>query len=94
MVKSEQTVDVICQHKQDGTIIPIKIRLKDEDEVYHEFVVKSYRILSHPGQYKLPSQIMTTSHRWSFECKILVLEREIRVKLLYNACEGQWRIRL
>lgn len=94
MVKSEQTVDVICQHKQDGTIIPIKIRLKDEDEVYQEFVVKAYKVLSHPGQYKLPSQIMTTSHRWAFECKIVVLEREIRIKLFYNACEGKWRVGL
>ena len=94
MVKSEQTVDVICQHKQDGTIIPIKICLKDEDKVYHEFVVKAYKVLSHPGQYRLPNQIMTTSHRWTFECKIAVLEREIRIKLFYNACEGQWRIRL
>ena len=91
MVKSEQTVDVICQHKQDGTIIPIKIRLKDEDEAYQEFVVKAYEVLSRPDQYKLPSQIMVAGHRWEFECKIVVLERERRIKLLYNACEGRWR---
>ena len=94
MVKSEQAVDVICQHKRDGTIIPIKIRLKDEDEVEHEFVVKAYRVLSHPVQHALPSQIMTTSHRWAFECKIVVLDRERRIKLFYNACDGHWSVGL
>ena len=27
----QQSLDVICQHKKDGTIIPLKIRLQDED---------------------------------------------------------------
>lgn len=32
-----QFVDVICQHKTDGTIIPLRIRVKDEDGIYQEF---------------------------------------------------------
>ncbi len=91
MVRSEQAVDVICQHKQDGSIIPIKIRLQDEDGVYQEFVVKAYRVLSHPGQYRLPSEVVTMGYRWTFECKINVLDRERRIKLFYNMSDGQWK---
>ena len=39
----QKSIDVICQHKQDGNIIPLKIRLQDEDGEYQAFVVKSYR---------------------------------------------------
>lgn len=26
-----RSADVICQHKKDGTIIPLKLRIEDED---------------------------------------------------------------
>ena len=29
----QQSLDVICQHKKDGSIIPLKIRLQDEEGV-------------------------------------------------------------
>lgn len=91
IVKPEQIIDVICQHKRDGTIIPIKIRLKDEDELYQEFVIKSYRVVYRPGQCMLPNEIPTMSHRWEFDCKIVVLSMERKIKLSYNAHEGLWR---
>ena len=30
----QKSLDVICQFKKDGTIIPLKIRLQDEDGEY------------------------------------------------------------
>ena len=38
-----KSLDVICQFKKDGTIIPLKIRLQDEDGEYQSYMVKSYR---------------------------------------------------
>ena len=35
--------DVICQHKTDGTIIPLKIRITDEDGEYQVYNIKSYK---------------------------------------------------
>ena len=39
----QKSLDVICQFKKDGTIIPLKIRLQDEDGEYQSYMVKSYR---------------------------------------------------
>ena len=35
--------DVICQHKIDGRIIPIKIRILDEDGEYQVYNIRSYK---------------------------------------------------
>ena len=43
--------DVICQHKTDGTIIPLKIRITDEDGEYQVYNIKSYKdVLRRCGQ--------------------------------------------
>ena len=31
---TQQKIDMICQHKSDGTIIPIKFRMVDDDGLY------------------------------------------------------------
>lgn len=33
----QKSLDVICQFKKDGTIIPLKIRLQDEDGEYQSY---------------------------------------------------------
>ena len=38
-----KAVDVICQHSADGTIIPIRVRVKDEDGEYHAYTIKGYK---------------------------------------------------
>lgn len=35
-------VDVICQYTTKGEIIPLRIRIHDEDGVYQTFVIKAY----------------------------------------------------
>ena len=93
-MKPEQIIDVICQHKCDGTIMPIKLRFQDEDKLYQEYVVKSYKVTHRPGQYMLPSEIPTISNRWDFECIIIVFNVEKRIKLSYNTHEGLWKMSL
>ncbi len=41
-------VDVICQFKKDGSIVPIKFRVLTEDGEYQEFTVeiKGYRFFT------------------------------------------------
>ena len=38
-----QSVDVICQHCRDGTIIPMRVRLKDEEGMLQSYTIKGYR---------------------------------------------------
>ena len=42
-----QPIDVICQHNKDGEIIPMRLRLCDDDGEPHAFTIKSYKDLSH-----------------------------------------------
>lgn len=92
LTECHRRVDVICQHKSDGSIIPLKIRLQDDDGEYQIYVIKSYKILTQPGQYALPSGVTSTTHTWQFECKIMVFEIEKRIKLFYNAYENHWKV--
>jgi len=51
--KNYTLADVICQHKTDGTIIPLKIRIADEDGEYQIFNIKSYKVLSDHKEHTL-----------------------------------------
>lgn len=92
MIEQNQFVDVICQHKTDGTIIPLRIRIKDEDGVYQEFNVKGYRDLTHNGSYEMPNGVIVSSHLHSFECKIIVFNQPRLLRLFYNAYDCRWQI--
>lgn len=47
--KAPQKVDVICQHSVDGTIIPLRVRMTDEDGQRQMFNIKEYLDVSHKG---------------------------------------------
>ena len=72
--KNYTLADVICQHKTDGTIIPLKIRIAGEDGEYQIFKIKSYKVLSDHKEHTLPNGVSATlsNHLWQFECKICV----------------------
>ena len=38
-----QKIDVICQHTKEGDIIPLRIRLVDEDGMLQTYNIKSYK---------------------------------------------------
>lgn len=85
--------DVICQHKTDGTIIPLRIRVKDDDGIYQEYNVKEYRDLSHSGSYKMPNDVLVSSNNvHNFECKIVVFNQQKLLRLHYNAYDSRWII--
>ena len=79
--------DVICQHKIDGSIIPLKIRITDEDGEYQVYNIKSYKDVSNRTAYTMPNGTSVTpaNHLWKFECKISVFNTLKRIQLFYNA---------
>ena len=87
-----QRVDVICQHSRDGRIIPLRIRLMDEDGEFHVYAIKGYKELAGQEEFKLPNGVPATSHTWLFECRILVFAAEKRIRLFYNAYDNMWRM--
>ena len=93
VINKNQFADVICQHKTDGTIIPLRIRIKDEDGIYQEFNIKGYKDLTHIGAYVLPNGVSASNnHLHSFECKIMVFNQQRLLKLFYNAYDCRWQI--
>lgn len=91
-IEYRPAIDVICQHKADQTLIPLKIRLCDEDGEFQTFSIKSYKLLSSPGVHKLPNGITSTSHTWQFACKINCFGVEKSIRLFYNAYDNYWKI--
>ncbi len=85
-------VDAICQHTVDGGIIPLRIRVKDEDGTFHEYNIKAYKEKTHSGQFV--SQYGTRVHSpvWIFYCKIQVFNSIKNIELMYNAHDNLWKI--
>ena len=85
-------IDVICQMKHTGEIIPLRIRLQDSDGEYHNFNVKSYRPISHEGEYTTPDGIHCTCHIKVYECKLEVFGSVMLVRLYYDDSRSTWRM--
>ena len=85
-------IDVICQYTTNGTIIPLRIRVKDEDGSYQTFTIKAYKELSSPNSYQSPYGTAVHGHIWTFECKIQVLDVTRRLTLFFNSYDNLWKI--
>ena len=84
---------MICLHKADGTIIPIKIRMLDDDGAYQEYRIKAYKDLSCKGNtYCLPDALPVSKSIYPFECKIECFGRERKIRLFYNSFEHTWML--
>lgn len=85
-------IDVICQHTKDGGIIPLRIRIQDEDGIFQSFNIKGYKELSSPGKFNSPYGTLIHSNTWTFLCKIQVLDTYRHIELFYNSNDNLWKI--
>ena len=78
----------------DGTIIPLKIRITDEDGEYQVYNIKSYKDVSNRTAYTMPNgaSVAPANHLWKFECKICAFNTLKRIQLFYNANENSWKV--
>ena len=94
LTETNKNIDMICKHMADGTIIPIKIRMLDEDGAYQEYKIRAYKDLSYKGSlFDMPDvgRIHTTGI-YPFECKIESFGHELTLKLFYNSYEHTWKL--
>lgn len=75
-----QYIEVISKFMIDGTLIPIKIKVQDEDGEYQSFMVKGFKRI-----------VCNAAHR-CFDCKIEVFDHEQIVRIFYNSTDYKWRI--
>ena len=88
-----KNIDVVCAFTMDKEIIPIKIRLKDEDGMYQTFAVRAYKDLSTRGCYTLGNGVAVNGiDIYTFEVKILVFNQEKTMRISYHKKENVWRL--
>lgn len=91
-IELDKFIDVICQYTKDGRIIPLRIKLQDDDGIYHEYNIKKYKEISHSGDVMTPYGFFSHSLNWDFNCIIQVLNREVSVDLFFNGSDQVWRV--
>ena len=69
MAKREP-IDVICQHSQDGTIVPLKIRVRDDDGEYQAYMIQGFREEERRGGITTKDGVYINSHVTVYECQI------------------------
>ena len=72
-------IDFICQHTMEGKIIPLRIRLRDEDGELQEYTIKGYRETSEFGCTSFECKIIVNGYMklvniFSSDCKVWVLK--------------------
>ncbi len=90
-----QKVDVICQNSVDGTLIPIKVRMIDEDGITQQFVIKSYKeVAAFTDGYTMPNEVKISPNcmQKKFECKVQVMDRMQSFFLIFNKNDLTWML--
>ena len=83
-------VDVICQHSRDGTVVPIKIRVQDEDGEYQAYAIHRYEEQEHRGGITTKDGVYISSDVTVYECMITAFGYKRRIRLYYDMSSGVW----
>ena len=93
MSKVIDEVDVICEHKADGSIIPMRLRFMNEDGEYQVFTIKGYRESEKKGTHTTGDGIYVGDSTFIFECLIIVMRIKRIVRLYYDPrINTKWRL--
>ena len=85
-------VDVICEHSRDGVIIPIRLRLTDEDGLQQTYDVKGYCQMQINGSYTTMDGVYVTRQDVVYVCRILTNETMRNIRLYYAPQTGKWQL--
>ena len=85
-------VDVICQHCRDGRMIPLRVRVKDEEGEYQAYTIKAYTDLTHLGTRSMPDGVFVKDNTLVYECEISVFGRKKMIRLYYEPEDTVWRM--
>ena len=91
-MNARQQIDVICQFKKDGTIIPIKMRLQDENGETQSYVIQGYIEYPPGSNYTIPGGFSATNTIHVFKCKILCFGTEKILYIYYNSSNSTWSL--
>jgi hypothetical protein len=93
MSKIIQEVDVICEHKSDGGIIPLRLRFMNDEGVYETYTINGYRESDKKGTHTNADGIFIGNSTYVFECRIICLNMKRTVRLYYDPkVDPKWRL--
>ena len=78
--------------RNDGIVLPIKLRLFDEDGVRQEFCIHRYKLIDGAGKENLPKAEMFRRSTVTFDCVIEVFGRERILRLMYASSDMRWSL--
>ncbi|MCR4675363.1 MAG: hypothetical protein K5675_10145 [Lachnospiraceae bacterium] len=88
-----QPIDVICQHTKDGKLIPLKIRLVDEDGEVQSFVIKGYRDYSDlKMKNAMTGNPISTSDIWAFDLRFQAFGTNRVIRVFYHLRSCVWTL--
>ncbi len=87
-----QLVDVICQHNKNGSMIPMRVRLVDEDGATQTYTIKNYEDLSHTGCRTMPDGMYVTDQTFIYECQVQAFGRYKMIRLYYEPSGTVWKM--
>ncbi len=85
-------VDVILQNNIDGTIIPLKLRIKGEDGEQYECKVIGDIDLSGQGARTFADGVYVSNRNLVYKCKLQVEDKEKVVNLYHIPSISAWCI--
>ena len=87
-----RAIDVICNFTKEGEIIPLRIRVIDEDGMPQVFTIKEYKDCSHHGARTMPDGVYVDDRTLIFECRIVVFDRLRMIRLYLEPDQLIWRM--
>ncbi len=87
-----EKLDVICEHKADGSVIPLRFRIMNDDGEYEAYTIKGYRQVFRKDVYTTPDGVTVCSRDKVFECRVIILDMYRTVRLYFDTNNCSWRI--
>ncbi len=84
MSKIIEDVDVICQYKPDGSILPLRLRFMNDEGEYETYTIKGFRKSECKGARTTADGIFVADSTLIFECMIFCLNMKRVVRLYFN----------
>ncbi len=85
-------IDVICQHSRDGTIVPLRIRVRDEDGEYQAYTIRDFREEERRGGITSSDGRYLSTHIIVYTCLIRSLGIKRTIRLYYDEGSKIWEI--
>ena len=86
-------IDVICQIKSDGSAIPLKFRLQNEDGLFETYSIKPYKPVPKQGTRTTKDGIYVSNSTEIYECRVVIFGMERTVRLYYSPkIDNRWKL--